>query len=224
MLIPAIDLMGGKIVQLVQGETKALEYDDFEPWLERFSKYPMVQIIDLDAAKRVGNNRDQVRMLLGRLPCQVGGGVRDAATARQLLDDGALRVILGSSLLKDGAVNVEFARSLAEELGGDRLVFAIDSRGGKVAVKGWQERTAISPYDMIRLLEPYCGAFLYTHIDTEGTMSGLPMDVARSLREATERKLVLAGGIKTAAEIDTLDKMGIDAVAGMAVYTGKIPA
>jgi phosphoribosylformimino-5-aminoimidazole carboxamide ribotide isomerase len=224
MLIPAIDLMGGKIVQLVQGETKALEYDDFEPWIERFSKYPMVQIIDLDAAKRVGNNRDQVRMLLGRLPCQVGGGVRDAATARQLLDDGALRVILGSSLLKDGAVNVEFARSLAEELGGDRLVFAIDSRGGKVAVKGWQERTAISPYDMIRLLEPYCGAFLYTHIDTEGTMSGLPMDVARSLREATERKLVLAGGIKTAAEIDTLDKMGIDAVAGMAVYTGKIPA
>jgi phosphoribosylformimino-5-aminoimidazole carboxamide ribotide isomerase len=224
MLIPAIDLMGGKIVQLVQGETKALEYDDFEPWIERFSKYPMVQIIDLDAAKRVGNNRDQVRMLLGRLPCQVGGGVRDAATARQLLDDGALRVILGSSLLKDGAVNVEFARSLAEELGGDRLVFAIDSRGGKVAVKGWQERTAISPYDMIRLLEPYCGAFLYTHIDTEGTMSGLPMDVARSLREATERKLVLAGGIKTAAEIDTLDKMGIDAVAGMAVYTAKIPA
>ena len=224
MLIPAIDLMGGKIVQLVQGETKALEYDDFEPWIQRFSKYPVVQIIDLDAAKRVGNNRQQVRMLLDRLPCQVGGGVRDAATAKQLLDDGALRVILGSSLLKDGAVNVEFAKSLAEELGSERLVFAIDSRGGKVAVKGWQERTAISPYDMIRLLEPYCGAFLYTHIDTEGTMSGLPMDVARSLREATERKLVLAGGIKTAEEIDALDKMGIDAVAGMAVYTGKIPA
>jgi phosphoribosylformimino-5-aminoimidazole carboxamide ribotide isomerase len=224
MLIPAIDLMGGKIVQLVQGEKKALEYDDFEPWIQRFSKYPVVQIIDLDAAKRVGNNRQQVRMLLNRLPCQVGGGVRDAATAKQLLDDGALRVILGSSLLKDGAVNVEFAKSLAEELGSERLVFAIDSRGGKVAVKGWQERTAISPYDMIRLLEPYCGAFLYTHIDTEGTMSGLPMDVARSLREATERKLVLAGGIKTAEEIDALDKMGIDAVAGMAVYTGKIPA
>ncbi len=224
MLIPAIDLMGGKIVQLVQGETKALEYDDFEPWIQRFSKYPLVQIIDLDAAKRVGNNRQQVRMLLERLPCQVGGGVRDAATARQLLDDGALRVILGSSLLKDGAVNVEFAKSLAEELGSERLVFAIDSRGGRVAVKGWQERTSISPYDMIGLLEPYCGAFLYTHIDTEGTMSGLPMDVARRLREATERKLVLAGGIKTAEEIDALDKMGIDAVAGMAVYTGKIPA
>src|SRR5581483_3454864 len=98
MLIPAIDLMGGKIVQLVQGETKALEYDDFEPWIRRFSKYPLVQIIDLDAAKRVGSNREQVRMLLGRLPCQVGGGVRDAATALQLLEDGALRVILGSSL------------------------------------------------------------------------------------------------------------------------------
>jgi phosphoribosylformimino-5-aminoimidazole carboxamide ribotide isomerase len=224
MLIPAIDLMGGKIVQLVQGETKALEYEDFEPWIQRFSKYPVVQIIDLDAAKRVGSNREQVRMLLGRLQCQVGGGVRDAATARQLLDEGALRVILGSSLLKDGAVNVEFAKNLADELGSDRLVFAIDSRGGKVAVKGWQERTVISPYDMIRLLEPYCGAFLYTHIDTEGTMRGLPMDIARSLRDATARKLVLAGGIKTAEEIDVLDKMGIDAVAGMAVYTGKVPA
>jgi phosphoribosylformimino-5-aminoimidazole carboxamide ribotide isomerase len=224
MLIPAIDLMDGKIVQLVQGETKALEYDDFEPWIQRFSKYPLVQIIDLDAAKRVGSNREQVKMLMGRLPCQVGGGVRDAATARQLLDDGALRVILGSSLLKDGAVNVEFAKGLADELSAERLVFAIDSRGGKVSVKGWQERTAISPYDMIRLLEPYCGAFLYTLIDTEGTMSGLPMDVARGLREATDRKLILAGGIKTADEIDALDKMGIDAVAGMAVYTGRIPA
>ncbi|MGE0405862.1 MAG: HisA/HisF-related TIM barrel protein [Candidatus Korobacteraceae bacterium] len=224
MLIPAVDLMGGKIVQLIQGEKKALEYDDFEPWIQRFSKYPVVQIIDLDAAKRVGSNREQVRMLLGRLPCQVGGGVRDAVTARQLLEDGAMRVIIGSSLLSNGSINVDFAKSLADELGSERLVFAIDSRGGKVAVKGWQERTAISPYDMIRLLESYCAAFLYTHIDTEGTMSGLPMDVAQSLREATERKLILAGGIKTSEEIDALDKMGIDAVAGMAVYTGKIPA
>jgi phosphoribosylformimino-5-aminoimidazole carboxamide ribotide isomerase len=224
MLIPAIDLMGGRIVQLVQGETKALEYDDFEPWIQRFSKYPLVQIIDLDAAKRVGSNREQVRMLLGRLPCQVGGGVHDAETAKQLLADGARRVILGSSLLSNGSVNVQFARRLAEELGSERLVFAIDSRAGKVAVKGWQQRTAVSPYDMIRLLEPYCTAFLYTHIDTEGTMSGLPMDVARSLRTATERKLILAGGIRTAEEIATLDKMGIDAVAGMAVYTGRIPA
>ncbi|HVZ61397.1 MAG TPA: HisA/HisF-related TIM barrel protein [Terriglobales bacterium] len=224
MLIPAIDLMGGKIVQLIQGEKKALEYDDFEPWIQRFSRYPVTQIIDLDAAKRVGNNREQVRMLLGRLPCQVGGGIHDAATARQLLDYGAVRVIFGSSLLRDGEINVAFAEQLAAELGNERLVFAIDSRGGKVAVKGWQERTAISPYDMIRLLAPYCHSFLYTHIDTEGTMSGLPMDVAKSLREATTRKLILAGGIKTQEEIDTLDKMGIDAVAGMAVYTGKIKA
>jgi len=222
MLIPAIDLMGGKIVQLIQGEKKALEYDDFEPWIQLFSKYPLTQIIDLDAAKRVGNNREQVRMLLKRLPCQVGGGIHDDATARQLLEDGAARVIFGSSLLRDGEINVSFAEQLAAGLGSERLVFAIDSRGGKVAVKGWQERTAISPYDMIRLLEPHCHAFLYTHIDTEGTMSGLPIDVAKGLREATTRKLILAGGIKTQEEIDTLDKMDIDAVAGMAVYTGKI--
>src|SRR5690606_8300297 len=128
------------------------------------------------------------------------------------------------SLLKNGEINVGLARELATGLGRERLVFAIDSRGGKVAVKGWRERTAISPYDMIHELEPYCEAFLYTHIDTEGLMCGLPMDVARSLLQATLRRLILAGGITTREGIDGVDGMGIDAVAGMAVYTGKIEA
>jgi len=215
--------MGGKIVQLVQGEKKALEFDDFEPWIQRFAKYSVVQVIDLDAAKRVGNNREQVHALLRRLKCQVGGGIHTAESARELLDAGAERVIFGSSLLRDNQVNVPFAEQLAKSLGNERLIFAIDSRGGRVAVRGWQDRTQTTPFEMIHLLEPYCGAFLYTHIDTEGLMCGLPLDVAKDLRQATKRKLIVAGGVTSTEELEQLDKLGIDAVAGMAVYTGKIP-
>src|SRR5579859_6300420 len=98
MLIPSIDLLGGRIVQLVQGEKLRLAFDDFEYWIERFAKYPLVQLIDLDAAMRLGGNRALIEMICGRLPCQVGGGLRTAADGRALLDVGAKRVIYGSSL------------------------------------------------------------------------------------------------------------------------------
>src|SRR5271157_3903170 len=114
MLIPSIDLMGGKIVQLVQGEKKKLEFDNFEYWIERFSKYSVVQLIDLDAARGTGDNRSLVRQLVPRLPCQIGGGIRTRDDARDLLDAGAHRVIIGSSLLKDGEINIEYARDLAD--------------------------------------------------------------------------------------------------------------
>src|SRR5216684_1059571 len=170
MLIPSIDLMGGKIVQLVQGEKKALEFDDFEPWIERFSAYPLVQLIDLDAAMGSEDNRELITMFCGRVPCQTGGGVRSIERAQELLNAGAKRVIFGSALLKDGVPDVAFAKECAAKLGIERLTFAIDSRSGKVAVKGWKENTTIDALAMIRALDPYCSAFLYTHIDTEGTM------------------------------------------------------
>src|SRR5271168_4926544 len=137
MLIPSIDLMGGKIVQLVQGEKKALEFDDFEPWLERFAKYPLIQIIDLDAAIGQGDNRKLVRSLLRRLPCQVGGGIRTAESAQEMLGDGALRVIIGSSLIRNGSIQNKFAEQLAGQVGAEKLIFAVDSKGGKVAIRGW---------------------------------------------------------------------------------------
>jgi phosphoribosylformimino-5-aminoimidazole carboxamide ribotide isomerase len=224
MLIPSIDLMGGKIVQLVQGEKKALEFSDFEVWVERFSKYPLVQLIDLDAAMGKGGNRDLVQHFASRLPCQVGGGIRSVENARVLLAAGARRVIFGSSLIKDGAVDVAFARSAANELGAEKLVFAIDSRGGKVSVRGWKEGTPITPIEMMRELEPFCSAFLYTHIDTEGLMKGIPMDVIRELRAATRRKLIAAGGIRSMEEVQELDALGVDAVVGMAIYTGAMEA
>ena len=218
MLIPSIDLMGGKIVQLVQGEKKALEFDDFEPWLERFAKYPLVQIIDLDAAIGQGDNRQLVSSLLGRLPCQVGGGIGTAERAQQLLGDGALRVIIGSSLIREGKIRSTFAQRLASEVGADKLIFAVDSKGGKVAIRGWRQLTEISAAQMIRALESWCSGFLYTHIDTEGLMLGMPLDVVSELRSVTAKRLIVAGGIRTQEEVDRLDAMGVDAVVGMAIY------
>jgi phosphoribosylformimino-5-aminoimidazole carboxamide ribotide isomerase len=222
MLIPSIDLMGGKIVQLVQGERKALEFDDCDYWIERFSGYPLVQVIDLDAARGAGNNRPIVNRIVQRLQCQVGGGNRTAETARELLDAGARRIIFGSVLLKDGKIDAEYAATLATSLGTAALVFALDSRGGRVAIDGWRKETSVTAFDMIRALEPFCETFLYTHIDTEGLMGGIPMETVSAIRQATARRLVVAGGIKTQQEIDSLDALGMDAVVGMALYSGRI--
>ncbi len=218
MLIPSIDLMGGKIVQLVQGEKKALEFDDFEPWIERFAPYPLVQIIDLDAAIGKGDNRALVRALFRRLPCQVGGGIRTAQRAREMLADGALRVIIGSSLIKEGRIQSAFAEQLSTEVGADKLIFAVDSKGGKVAIRGWRQLTEISAVQMIRALEPWCSGFLYTHIDTEGLMLGMPLHVVSELRGVTSKRLIVAGGIRSQEEVGRLDAMGVDAVVGMAIY------
>ena len=214
--------MGGKIVQLVQGERKALEFDDFEYWIERFSSYPLVQLIDLDAAMGNGHNRELISMFCQRLPCQTGGGIRGVERAREVLDAGARRVILGSALIKDGAPNVALAQECATTLGAAHLTFAVDSRGGKVAIQGWKESTTMDAAQMMRALEPFCQAFLYTHIDTEGTMTGFPLEIARSLRKETKRQLIVAGGIRSVEEVRELGESGIDAVAGMAIYTGLL--
>lgn len=222
MLIPSIDLMDGKIVQLVQGERKALEFSDFEEWIARFSSFPMVQLIDLDAAKGEGSNAKLISQFTRSLPCQVGGGIRSLAAADKMLSLGARRVILGSALIHEGKPDLAFAGSAATSLGSQSLVFAIDTKGGRVAIRGWREVVPTTPVEMIAALEPYCAAFLYTHVDTEGLMQGIPMQVVRSLRALTTKQLIAAGGISTQEEIADLDEIGIDAVVGMAIYTGKI--
>lgn len=224
MLIPSIDLMGGKIVQLVQGERKALEFDDFPQWVRRFSKFPIVQVIDLDAAMGKGDNRQLVKGLCAELPCQVGGGLRTTEATRQILEWGARKAIIGSSLFLRADVNISFATDLADQVGADHLIFAVDSRGGHVSIKGWKESTVHRPADAMRKLEAFCSAFLYTHIDTEGMLQGFPFSVLDDLRKATQNKLIVAGGIKSAEEIARLDAMGIDAVVGMAIYTGVLQA
>ena len=225
--------MGGRIVQLMQGEKLKLAFDDFEYWIDRFSKYPLVQLIDLDAAMRQGENRALIEMICKRLPCQVGGGLKTSDDGRRLLDIGAKRVIYGSSLFgpaepdetrRHKVIRLEFAESLKRELGENALCFSVDTKAGRVAVKGWKDSVDLTPEEAVTWLEDSCSAFLYTHVDTEGTMSGFPIDVAAILRACTAKQLIVAGGIKERREVDELDAMGVDAVAGMAVYSGAMEA
>jgi phosphoribosylformimino-5-aminoimidazole carboxamide ribotide isomerase len=214
--------MNGRVVQLEQGERLALETDDIDGWIERFSTFQIVQLIDLDAAMGRPANDDLVRRIARELPCQIGGGVRSIERAQELLAAGARRVILGSSLFNDRGVNRARAEAFAEVLNSDQLVGAIDSRGGRVVIHGWKTTLPVTPEDAARALEPFVGAFLYTHVDTEGLMTGLNLDAVRSVQAATRRRLIAAGGIRHQQEIDDLDRLGIDAVVGMAIYTGTI--
>ena len=233
MLIPSIDLMGGRIVQLVQGETLKLAFDDFDYWIERFSKYPLVQLIDLDAAMRQGSNEALIAQFTRKLTCQVGGGLRSADDGKRMLDLGANRVIFGSTLFGgDGeadrkrhpVLNLDFAENLRETLGEDHLVFSVDTKSGRVAVKGWKDSVDLTPEEAVTWLENDCTAFLYTHVDTEGTLAGFPIAVAAVLRACTAKQLIVAGGIRSHTEVDELDGMGVDAIAGMAVYSGLMDA
>jgi phosphoribosylformimino-5-aminoimidazole carboxamide ribotide isomerase len=223
MLIPAIDLQNGRVVQLVQGERLAIEAADPEPWIRRFAAFPRVQLIDLDAAKGNGDNGDLVTSICRRLPCRVGGGVRSVERAQAVLAAGAHAVIVSSALFAGGEVNLAFARALAAAVGAERVIGAVDSRGGRVVIHGWKTPLPIAAVDAVRVLEPFCGEFLYTHVDTEGLLQGTDMEAILAVRRATSRRLTAAGGITTWAEIDRLDAAGVDAVAGMAVYTGALP-
>jgi phosphoribosylformimino-5-aminoimidazole carboxamide ribotide isomerase len=223
MLIPSIDLLGGRIVQLVQGEKLRLAFDDFTYWIEKFARFPLVQLIDLDAAMRQGDNSALVAQIAKRLPCQAGGGIHSIERAKQVLDAGAKRVIIGSALFSgnqdSGAVNSNFAAHLAETVGREQVVAGIDTKNGRIAVKGWKSQVELTPDEAIPQLEPHVGAFLYTHVDGEGLMQGFPIAIAARLRNLTQRQLIVAGGIRSQQEVDALDALGADAVVGMAVYT-----
>jgi phosphoribosylformimino-5-aminoimidazole carboxamide ribotide isomerase len=223
MLIPSIDLQGGHIVQLVQGEKLAIEAADPEVWITRFSGFPRVQLIDLDAAKGQGDNSAMVAEICRRLSCRVGGGIRSIERAKAVLDAGAHAVIASSALFRNGAVDVVFARALAEAIGVGRVIAAVDSRGGRVAIHGWKTVLPITAVDAVRALEPFCAEFLYTHVDNEGLMQGTDIDAILAVRRATTRRVTAAGGITTWEEIDRLDAQQVDAVVGMAVYTGQLP-
>jgi phosphoribosylformimino-5-aminoimidazole carboxamide ribotide isomerase len=223
MLIPSIDLQDGHVVQLVQGERLAIQAPDPEPWIQRFARFPRVQLIDLDAARGRGGNAVLAESICRRLPCRVGGGIRSVARAEAVLAAGAHAVIVSSSLFRDGAVDVGFARELADAVGAGRVIAAVDSRGGQVVIHGWKTALPITATDAVRALEPYCGEFLYTHVDKEGLMQGTDMDAILAVRGATARRVTAAGGITTWADIDRLDAAGVDAVVGMAIYTGSLP-
>jgi phosphoribosylformimino-5-aminoimidazole carboxamide ribotide isomerase len=229
MLIPSIDLRKGKVVQLIQGETLAIESSDLDGWIERFAKFPAVQLIDLDAAMGIGTNDALVRQIAARLPCRVGGGVRSVGRAEDLLAAGAKAVIVGSAFFdirrsaeEGGIVKHDFARALADAVGMQRVIGAVDAKAGRVVIHGWRTTLPITPVQAVQALDRYCGEFLYTHVDKEGLMQGTDMDAIRAVAAATSSKVTAAGGITTREEIDALHAMGIDAVVGMAIYTGAL--
>jgi phosphoribosylformimino-5-aminoimidazole carboxamide ribotide isomerase len=217
VIIPCIDLMGGKVVQLVQGREKALEGGTPPEMIARFAAFPEIQVIDLDAAMGKGSNDDLVELIAVRATARVGGGVRSPERARMLIEQGAHRVIVGTA-----AFQRELLQEIADATGPERLIIALDSRGGKVVVKGWQEATEFSAEQVIHQLEPYCSGFLCTYVDKEGLMQGTDLDWFRRLRASTKHELTAAGGITTLEEIRELQKLGIHAALGMAIYTGRL--
>jgi phosphoribosylformimino-5-aminoimidazole carboxamide ribotide isomerase len=222
MLIPSIDLKGGAVVQLVQGERLAIRDDDVFRWVRRFEQFPKVQVIDLDAAMGAGDNLALVRKIAGALSCRVGGGIRTVPRAREVLDAGARQIIAGSALFKGGEPDLAFAETLCDAVGREQVIAAVDSRGGHVVIQGWKTALPLTAVEAVRALEPYCDEFLYTHVDTEGLMGGTDMDAILAVRHATTRRVTAAGGITTQEEINDLDALGIDAVVGMAIYTGTL--
>src|ERR1700683_555381 len=209
--------MGGKVVQLIQGREKALEGGSPLEMLEKFARFREIQVIDLDAAMGQGSNNNLVELIASRAVVRVGGGVRSPERARMLVEQGAHRVIVGTA-----AFEPELLREIADAVGPERLIIALDSKCGKVMVKGWQQATGFSAEEVIRRFEPYCSGFLATYGDKEGLMQGTALDWFRLLRAATRHELTAAGGITTIEEIRELQKLGIPAALGMAIYTGRL--
>lgn len=222
MIIPCIDLMDGKVVQLVQGREKALEGDSPEAMLARFAAFPELQVIDLDAAMGNGENQEIVAFLAARCRARIGGGVRTAERARRLVDGGAHQVIVGTSAFTPSGINHELLETIARAVTPQRILIAVDSKGGRITVKGWTESIDLSAEDVLHELEPYCSGFLCTYVDKEGMMQGTDLDWFRRLRAATQLSLTAAGGVTTYDDVQALLDMGIHAALGMAIYTGRL--
>ena len=226
MIIPCIDLQGGKAVQLVRGRRRALAVDDVLGLLDRFRDYPILHVIDLDAAMRKGSNARWIKLICRRADreVRVGGGIRTVARAKKIVSWGARKIIVGSAAFKNGEVNRKFLGALAERVGRKHVIVALDTEGGRIVVRGWRERLKLRPRDVIPALEPFCSGFLSTFVDHEGTMKGTDLSWFRSLRRATSLPITAAGGIRTMREVRALQKAGMDAAVGMAIYTGKLAA
>ncbi len=224
MIIPCIDLQGGKAVQLVRGRRLELAVDDILGLLDRFRDYPILHVIDLDAAMRKGTNGRWIKLLCKQASgkVRVGGGVRTLGRASQILSWGAERIIVGSAAFDEGKVADKFLKRLVDHVGMKNVIIALDTEGGKIVVHGWKRRLAIAPEDVIPQLEPFCSGFLCTYVDNEGTMRGTSLAWFRRLRRVTQLPITAAGGIRTMREVRSLERIGMDAAVGMAIYKGKL--
>jgi len=223
MIIPCIDLMGGKVVQLIQGREKFLELPDPLAVLAKFADYPQIQVIDLDGALGRGDHSEIIRELCRRKPCRVGGGIRTVEKAAQVVASGALKVIVGSSAFTSDGINSTFLEDLLAAVPREKLMIAVDCLGDRVAIRGWRETLPLSSAQALVQLEPYCSEFLCTYIDAEGKLQGTNLAWFRNLRTATQLPVTAAGGITTDGEIKALEEIGMNAALGMAIYRKVFP-
>ncbi len=224
MIIPCIDLQNGRAVQLVQGRTLRLAVDDVFGLLARFRHYPLLHVIDLDAAMGKGSNARLVRALCRRATARVrvGGGIRTIGRAERLLDAGAEKLIIGSAAFRDGAVNRRFLSALSKRIGSRRIIVALDTRGGRIVVRGWQKALALTPQDVFQELAPFASEFLCTYVDNEGTLRGTNLKWFAALRKATPLPITAAGGIRSQREVRALERLNMNAAVGMAIYLNKL--
>ncbi|HXJ07498.1 MAG TPA: HisA/HisF-related TIM barrel protein [Candidatus Acidoferrum sp.] len=228
MLIPCIDLQGGQAVQLVHGRKRELAVADVFGLLDKFKSHEWLHIIDLDAAIGTGNNNALARELClqarrrYRMKIRAGGGIRTAARAKELAAWGADQVIIGSAAFREGKINFRFLRSLNKKLPRKKIVIALDTVRGRITIHGWRRRLTLRPQDVLARLEPFCGAFLCTDVDREGTMAGANLKWFRKLRAATKHPIIAAGGIKSHRQISALQRIGMDAAVGMAIYKNRL--
>ncbi len=212
MIISSIDLMNGKAVQLRQGKEKVLEREDVLEIALEFRKYGEIAVIDLDAAFGKGDNLELIKKICKIADCRVGGGIRTIEKANEILQAGAKKIIIGTKATP----------KFLEKLSRERVIVAIDSKDDIVVNKGWTAKTNRTPRDLIKELEPYCCEFLFTDVNREGLMKGIDFGKIKKLRELTQNKLTVAGGISFICEIKLLEELGVNSQLGMALYTGKI--
>jgi phosphoribosylformimino-5-aminoimidazole carboxamide ribotide isomerase len=228
VLIPCIDLQGGQAVQLVHGRKRELAVRDVFGLLDKFQNYEWLHLIDLDAAMGKPHNDTLIRKLSERahrlygMRVRIGGGIRNLRRAMSVANHGAEQIIIGSAAFRDGRINLRFLRALVARVGRKRVVIALDTAKGQIVTHGWRRHSTLCADDVMQELEKFCSAFLCTDVDREGTMRGANLKWFRDLRQATAYPIIAAGGIKTRREIAALEKIGMDAAVGMALYKNRV--
>ncbi|MDZ7393276.1 MAG: phosphoribosyl-AMP cyclohydrolase [candidate division KSB1 bacterium] len=222
MIIPSIDLSKGKVVQLRQGREKVLERDDALALAKEFDRYGEVAVVDIDGALEQGDNERLIRQLCTVADCRVGGGVRSVEKAVRLLGAGASKVIVGTRAFSAKGVDKAFLEELAQAVGKDRVVVAVDAYQGEVVTRGWRHRTGVRVLDVVETLQAYAGEVLFTTVEREGLMSGTDLEMVRQVVEKARMRVTVAGGIASPEEVARLSSLNADVQLGMAIYTGAM--